>query len=75
MANKEELLARLQEEKPAMEVRDLSFAYGSNQILHNDHGSQWMWKINTVFSNDKESESKPWKSFSAWKEYQEFKVK
>ena len=33
MANKEELLARLQEEKPAMEVRDLSFAYGSNQIL------------------------------------------
>ena len=25
MANKEELLARLQEEKPAMEVRDLSF--------------------------------------------------
>ena len=24
MANKEELLARLQEEKPAMEVRDLS---------------------------------------------------
>ena len=28
MANKEELLARLQEEKPAMEVRDLSFAYG-----------------------------------------------
>lgn len=34
-----------------------------------------MWKINTVFSNDKESESKPWKSFSAWKEYQEFKVK
>ena len=74
MANKEELLARLQEEKPAMEVRDLSFAYGSNQILK-DHGSQWMWKINTVFSNDKESESKPWKSFSAWKEYQEFKVK
>ena len=34
-----------------------------------------MWKINTVFSNDKESESKPWKSFSAWKEYQEFKSK
>ena len=34
MANKEELLARLQEEKPAMEVRDLSFAYGSNQILN-----------------------------------------
>ena len=33
MANKEELLARLQEEKPAMEVRDLSFTYGSNQIL------------------------------------------
>ena len=33
MANKEELLARLQEEKPAMEVRNLSFAYGSNQIL------------------------------------------
>ena len=82
MANKEELLARLQEEKPAMEVRDLSFAYGSNQILKDislmiKEGkiSQWMWKINTVFSNDKESESKPWKSFSAWKEYQEFKVK
>ena len=63
MANKEELLARLQEEKPAMEVRDLSFAYGSNQILKD---------ISLMI---KESESKPWKSFSAWKEYQEFKVK
>ena len=33
MENKEELIARLKEEKPAMEVRDLSFAYGENQIL------------------------------------------
>ena len=84
MANKEELLARLKEEKPAMEVRDLSFAYGENQILkdislmikrqdHNDHGCERMWKINVIFFNDKEFESKPWKSFSSWKEHQEFK--
>ena len=33
MVNKEELFTRLKEEKPAMEVRDLSFAYGENQIL------------------------------------------
>lgn len=86
MANKEELLARLQEEKPAMEVRDLSFAYGSNQILKDISLMIKEGKITTImgangcgkstlFSNDKESESKPWKSFSAWKEYQEFKVK
>ena len=33
MQNKKELLERLKEERPAMEVRDLSFAYGKNQIL------------------------------------------
>lgn len=87
MANKEELLARLQEEKPAMEVRDLSFAYGSNQILKDISLMIKEGKITTIMGangcgkstlfslNDKESESKPWKSFSAWKEYQEFKVK
>ena len=32
MQNKKELLERLKEERPAMEVRDLSFAYGKNQI-------------------------------------------
>lgn len=35
MATKEELLARLKEERPAMEVRDLSFSYGENKILKN----------------------------------------
>ena len=33
MATKRELLERLKEEKPAMEVRALSFSYGQNQIL------------------------------------------
>ena len=35
MATKEQLLERLKEEKPAMEVRELSFAYGDNKILKN----------------------------------------
>ena len=34
MATKEEMLERLKEHKPAMEVRNLSFSYGSNQILN-----------------------------------------
>ena len=89
MANKEELLARLQEEKPAMEVRDLSFAYGSNQILKDISlmikegkittimGSQWMWKNQHCFSlMTKNLNPKPWKKFFLHgKEYQEFKVK
>ena len=33
MATKEELLVKLKEEKPAMEVRNLSFSYGNNKIL------------------------------------------
>ena len=40
MANKEELLARLQEEKPAMEVRDLSFESASPKgVVRRSRGS------------------------------------
>ena len=87
MANKEELLARLQEEKPAMEVRDLSFAYGSNQILKDISLMIKEGKITTIMGANgcgkstlfslmtKNLNPNRGKDFSAWKEYQEFKVK
>ena len=64
MANKEELLVRLKEEKPAMEVRDLSFAYGENQILKDISLMIKEGKITTIMG-----------SISPWKEHQEFKTK
>ena len=87
MANKEELLARLQEEKPAMEVRDLSFAYGSNQILKDISLMIKEGKITTIMGANGCGKSTLFslmtknlnptveKFFCNWKEYQEFKVK
>ena len=48
MQNKKELLERLKEERPAMEVRDLSFAYGKNQILKDISLMISMGKITTI---------------------------
>ena len=48
MQNKKELLERLKEERPAMEVRDLSFAYGKNQILKDISFMIQMGKITTI---------------------------
>ena len=51
-------------DKPAMEVRDLHFAYGKNKVLkgvslkieegkiNNHHGSERMWKIHPVLPDD-----------------------
>ena len=70
-------------DKPAMEVRDLHFAYGKNKVLkrcilkdrgrqdHNHHGSERMWKIHPVLPDDEELISGERKYLPQGKEYPE----
>ncbi len=55
-------------ETNAMEVKNLSFSYGSNQILsdfpddttredYDNHGCERLWEIYPVFSYDQESDT------------------
>ena len=67
-------------DKPAMEVRDLHFAYGKNKVLKGvslkiEEGSERMWKIHPVLPDDEELISGERKYLPQGKEYPEPELK